>query len=240
MARLFSPPHECRGQQRGRQGGHRASRLSAPVQHLGPRSTWLLVDSNSRNSRSGLSVGNPRTQIAWRCYEMRDALPRRTRYATHTRPSRSSSGIHDGDGYRALIVSMPEVDRVRAAHRRMIGIDPDRDACAVTVVTRPQPRACRLSDPPQHHPMFERCTTDDHAPDREAVTERAGDKCMDEPGAQPESRPKPAHRRVEVARRALTQASTGPRSFCDGGHWRGEHADDVSGTLSSCGTRRKL
>ena len=50
-----------------------------------------------------------------------------------------------------------EIDRVRAAHDRMIGIDPDRDARAVTVVTRPRPRACRLLDPPQHHPMFDRC-----------------------------------------------------------------------------------
>ena len=53
----------------------------------------------------------------------------------------------------------PEIDRVRGAHDRMIGIDPNRDARAVTVVTRPQPRACRLFDPPQHHPMFDRCAT---------------------------------------------------------------------------------
>lgn len=32
----------------------------------------------------------------------------------------------------------PEIDRVRAAHDRMIGIDPNRDARVVTFVSRPQ------------------------------------------------------------------------------------------------------
>ena len=53
----------------------------------------------------------------------------------------------------------PEIDRVRAAHDRRIRIDPNRDARVVTFVSRPQPRACRLLDPPQHHPMFDRCAT---------------------------------------------------------------------------------
>jgi len=109
-----------------------------------------------------------------------------------------------------------EIDRVRAVHKRMIGIDPNRDARVITFVS-PQPRACRLVDQPRHHSMFDRCTTDDHALDHEPVTEHAGDKCLRRPGAEPESRPRPAHRRVEAARRALTQASTGPRCFFDGG-----------------------
>lgn len=54
-------------------------------------------------------------------------------------------------------MTAPEIDRVRAAHRRMIGIDPDRDACAVTAVTRLQPRACRLVEPP--HDAGEHRTT---------------------------------------------------------------------------------
>ena len=111
----------------------------------------------------------------------------------------------------------PEIDRVGAAHNHMIGIDPSRDARVITFVSRSQPRACRLVDQPRHHSMFDRCTTDDHALDHEPVTEHAGDKCLRRPGAEPESRPKPAYRRVEAARRALTQASTGPRCFFDGG-----------------------
>lgn len=106
-----------------------------------------------------------------------------------------------------------EIDRVRAAHDRMIGIDPNRDAHVITFVSRSQPRACRLVDQPRHHSMFDCCTTDDHALDREPVSERAGDKCFTTAGAAPESRPKPARWRVEAARRALTQASTGPRSI---------------------------
>ena len=86
----------------------------------------------------------------------------------------------------------PEIDRVRAAHDRMIGIDPSRDARVITFVSRPQPRACHLTDRPRQHSMFDRCTTDDHALDREQVTERAGDKCLSRPGAEPASRPKPA------------------------------------------------
>jgi hypothetical protein len=190
VARLFSPPHECRGQQRGRQrgrqGGHRAPRLSAPVKRLGSRSTWPPVDSNSRNSRSGLSAGNPRTQIAWRYFEMRP----------------------------------PEIDRVHAAHDRMIGIDPNRDARVITFVSRSQPCACRLVDQLRRHSMFDRCTTDDHALDREPVTERAGDKCLTRPGAEPASRPKPAHRAGRATRRALTPASTGPRSIWRRQAWR--------------------
>ena len=87
-----------------------------------------------------------------------------------------------------------EIDHVRAAHDRMIGMDPNRDARVITFVSRSQPRACRLVDQPRHHSMFDRCTTDDHALD-----------------------PKPAHGRVEAARRALTQASTGSRCFFDCG-----------------------
>jgi len=102
-------------------------------------------------------------------------------------------------------------------HDRMIGIDPNRDAHVITFVSRSQPRACRLVDQPRHHSMFDRCTTDDHALDHGPVTEHAGDKCLNEAWREPESRPKPAHRRVEAARRALAQASTGPRCFFDGG-----------------------
>ena len=127
-------------------------------QHLERRSTWLPVEGSSRNSRSELAAGNPRTQIAWRCYGMR----------------------------------APEIDRVRAAHDRMIGIDPNRDARVITFVSPSQPRACRLVDQPRHNSMFDRCTTDDHALDHEPVTGRAGDKCLTRPGAKPESRPKPA------------------------------------------------
>ena len=68
-----------------------------------------------------------------------------------------------------------EIDRVRAAHDRMIGIDPNRDARVITFVSRPQLRARRLVDQPRHHSMFDPCMTDDHALDREPVTERAGD-----------------------------------------------------------------
>ena len=32
----------------------------------------------------------------------------------------------------------PEIDRVRAAHDRVIGIDPSRDARVITFVSRPQ------------------------------------------------------------------------------------------------------
>ena len=92
-----------------------------------------------------------------------------------------------------------EIDRVRAAHDRMIGIDPNRDARVITFVSRSQPRACRLVDQPRHHSMFDRCTTDDHALDHEPVTEHAGDKCLTRPGAEPESRPKPARWRVSNA-----------------------------------------
>ena len=88
----------------------------------------------------------------------------------------------------------PEIDRVRAAHDRMIGIDPNRGAHMITFVSRSQPRACRLVDQPRHHSMFDCCTTDDHARDREPVTQRAGDKCLTRPGAEPESRPKPRPR----------------------------------------------
>jgi len=56
-----------------------------------------------------------------------------------------------------------EIDRVLAAHGRMIGIDPNRDARVITFVSRSQPRACRLVDQPRHHSMFDCCTTDDHA-----------------------------------------------------------------------------
>jgi hypothetical protein len=111
----------------------------------------------------------------------------------------------------------PEIDRVRAAQDRMIGIDPNRDARVITFVSRSQPRACRLVDQLRHRSRFDRCTTDDHPLGREPVTERAGDKCLTRPGAEPESRPKPAHRRVEAARIALTQASTGPRCSFEGG-----------------------
>jgi hypothetical protein len=83
----------------------------------------------------------------------------------------------------------------------------------ITFVSRSQPRACRLVDQPRHRSRFDRCTMDDHALDREPVTESAGDKCLTRPGAEPESRPKPARWRVEAARRALTHASTGPRSI---------------------------
>jgi len=107
----------------------------------------------------------------------------------------------------------PEIDRVRAAHDRMIGIDPNRDARVITFVSRSKPRECHLVDQPRYRSRFDRCTTDDHALDREPVTERAGDKCLARPGAEPESRPKPAHRAGRATRRALTQASTGRRCF---------------------------
>jgi hypothetical protein len=133
-----------------------------------------------------------------------------------------------------------EVDRVRAAHDRMIGIDPNRDARVITFVSRSQPRACRLVDQPRHHLMFDRCTTDDHALDHEPVTERAGDKCLTRPGAEPASRPKPARRRVEAARRALTPASTGPRSIWRRQAGRTAHVSVVSSASSSCGNTEEV
>ena len=90
-----------------------------------------------------------------------------------------------------------EIDRVRAAHDRMIGIDPNRDARVITFVSRPQPRACRFVDQPRHHSMFDRCTTDGHALDHQRVTARAGDKRLTRLGAEPESRPEPARWRVK-------------------------------------------
>jgi hypothetical protein len=134
----------------------------------------------------------------------------------------------------------PEIDRVRAAQDRMIGIDPNRDARVITFVSRSQPRACRLVDQPRHRSRFDRCTTDDHALDREPVTERAGDKCLTRPGEEPESRPKPAHRRVGAARRALTQASTGPRSIWRRQAGRTAHVSVVSSASSSCGNTEEV
>ena len=75
----------------------------------------------------------------------------------------------------------PEIDRVRAAHGRMIGTDPNRDASVITFVSRSEPRACRLVDQPQHHSRFDRGTEDDHALGRKPVTQRAGDKCSTSP-----------------------------------------------------------
>ena len=75
----------------------------------------------------------------------------------------------------------PEIDRVRAAHDRMIGTDPNRDVSVITFVSRSQPRACRLADRPQLHSRFDRSTEDDHALDRDPVTQRAGDKCLTSP-----------------------------------------------------------
>ena len=76
---------------------------------------------------------------------------------------------------------VPEIDRVRAAHDRMIGTDPNRDASVITFVARSQPRACRLVDRPQHHSRFDRGTEDGHALGRKLVTQRAGDKCSTSP-----------------------------------------------------------
>ena len=103
-----------------------------------------------------------------------------------------------------------EIDRVRAAHDRMIGIDPNRDARVITFVSRSQPRACRLVDQSRHHSMFDCCATDDRALDHEPVTEHAGDKRLTTPGAEPESRPKPAHRAGRATRRAFAPVTFRP------------------------------
>ena len=133
-----------------------------------------------------------------------------------------------------------EIDHVRAAHDRMIGMDPNRDARVITFVSRSQPRACRLVDQPRHHSMFDRCTTDDHARDRKPVTQRAGDKCLSE-----------ARRGAGVKAEARPSACRSSAQSFDAGehritllfrlrHRRGERVEHVSGTLSSCGTWRKL
>ena len=134
----------------------------------------------------------------------------------------------------------PEIDRVGAAHDRMIGIDPNRDARVITFVSRSQPRACRLIDQPRHRLMFDCCTTDDRALDHEPVTERAGDKCLTTPGAEPESRPKPAHRAGRATRRALTQASTGPGSIWRRQAGRTAHVSVLSSASSSCENTEEL
>jgi len=95
--------------------------------------------------------------------------------------ARQSSGADDRKGHGARIVSAPGLGRVRAVRGDVIGTDPDRDARVVTSVTRLQPRACRFADRPQDDPLLDRCTIDDHASAREAVTESAGGNCMKSP-----------------------------------------------------------
>lgn len=129
----------------------------------------------------------------------------------------------------------PEIDRVRAAHDRMIGTDPNRDASVITFVSRSEPRACRLVEQPQHHTRFDRDTEDDHALGRKPVTQRAGDKCSTSParsrrqGRSPPTGGSSSAQSLDAGehRTTLPPATAGMAHF--------EHVSVVSSASSSCG-----
>ena len=170
---------------------------------------------------------------------MKNALPRRTRHATPIRLSRWSSGIRDRDEYRALIVSAPEVGSVRAAHGRMLGINPDRDAPVVTSVTPLQPRACRFADRPQHNPRFGLSTTNDHGSDREVVTENAGGKSTKSPtrsrsqGQRPPAAGRSHAQSLDAGEHRATLRSRRRRR-------QAEHVSDVSNAFGSRHTAEQV
>lgn len=153
--------------------------------------------------------------------------------------ARPSSGTDDCEGNRAWIVSVRGRGRVHAVHGDVIGIDPACDTRVVTPVTRRQSRPCRFADRPQHDPWLNRSTTDDHASDRETVTESAGGKCTQSP-----ARSRRQGQSPPVAGRSNAQ------SLDPGEHratlsfrrrrQRAEHVPDVSDALASCMFRRTL
>lgn len=153
--------------------------------------------------------------------------------------ARPSSGTDDREKHGAWIVPDSGHRRVRAVHDDVIRTDPDRDARVVTSVTRLQPRACRDTDRPQHDPWLDRSAPDDHASDRETVTEGAGGKCTKSP-----ARSRRQGQRPPVAGRSDAQS-------LDAGEHRAtlrfrrrrqhaEHSPHVGSASGSCMSQRTL